>query len=51
MIDFECRNSWGGPSMSKDEEKWRREKVLEDLSAAKTNYFYLGAPTAFINLT
>ena len=43
MIDFTCRNNYGGNSYPKDEEKWRREKVLEDLSAAKTNYFYLGA--------
>lgn len=42
MIDFTCRN-WGGSVHNKDEEKWRREKVLEDLSAAKTNYFCLGA--------
>lgn len=43
MIDFNCRDSLGGSVHNKDEEKWRREKVLEDLSAAKTNYFYLGA--------
>lgn len=42
MIDFESRNSYGGNAFPKDEEKWRREKVLEDLAASKTNYFYLG---------
>lgn len=43
MIDFESCNYFGEISFSKDEEEWRREKVLEDLSFAKTNYFYLGA--------
>lgn len=42
MIDFNCRDSWGGNTYDKSDEKWLREKVLEDLSAAKTNYFYLG---------
>lgn len=42
MIDFESRNRYGGNAYPKDEEKWRREKVLEDLAASKTNYFYLG---------
>lgn len=42
MIDFESRNHCGGSLLPKDEEKWRREKVLEDLAASKTNYFYLG---------
>ena len=43
MIDFNCRNNNGGNAYDKDELKWRSEKVLEDLSANKTNYFYLGA--------
>lgn len=42
MIDFESRNHYGGNSYPKDEVKWRREKVLEDLAASKTNYFFLG---------
>lgn len=42
MIDFNLRNSFGGNAFPKCEEKWRREKVLEDLAASKTNYFYLG---------
>lgn len=43
MIDFNVRNSLCGTAYPTDEEKWRREKVLEDLAASKTNYFYLGA--------
>ena len=43
MIDFNCRNNYGGNAYDKDELKWRSDKVLEDLSANKTNYFYLGA--------
>ncbi len=43
MIDFNVRNSCGGTLFPEAEEKWRREKVLEDLAASKTNYFYLGA--------
>lgn len=43
MIDFSIRNNHGGTSFPKADEKWRREKVLEDLAASKTNYFYLGA--------
>ena len=43
MIDFNERNLSGGNVFPKSDEKWRREKVLEDLAASKTNYFYLGA--------
>lgn len=42
MIDFESRNHFGGNVHDENEEKWRREKVLEDLAASKTNYFFLG---------
>ena len=51
MIDFNCRNAYGGNVHDKDELKWRSEKVLEDLSANKTNYFYLGAHLIDIWLT
>lgn len=43
MIDFNVRNLMGGTFYCFDEEKLRRETVLADLSAGKTNYFYLGA--------
>lgn len=51
MIDFNERNLSGGNVFPKSDEKWRREKVLEDLAASKTNYFYLGAHLLDIWLT
>lgn len=51
MIDFNSRNSFGGNVHSEEDEKWRREKVLEDLSAGKTNFFYLGVHLLDIWLT
>lgn len=43
MIEFDKRKWSGGSVFSKEDEKWRRKKVLEDLAESKTNYFYLGA--------
>lgn len=51
MIDFNERNLSGGNVFPKSDEKWRREKVLEDLAASKTNFFYLGAHLLDIWLT